>query len=63
MPVNNNAVNQDMQKQSTLKRVPTPRSFRKAAGTRLGTLEDWREGFARSGNGSQRHGQAIRDGR
>lgn len=62
MPVNNNAVKQDMQKQSTMKRVAS--SFgRKAAGTRYGTLEDWREGSGRSGNGGQRHGQAIRDGR
>jgi len=36
-------------------------STRKASGTRIGTLLDWREGSTKSV--SQRHGQAIRDGR
>ena len=34
---------------------------RKAAGTRVGTLLDWREGSIKPGN--QRHGHTIRDGR
>jgi hypothetical protein len=62
MPVNNNAVKQE--KQSTLKQVASSSSFRrKAAGTRYGTFEDWREGSGRSGNDLGRHGSAIRDGR
>jgi len=36
-------------------------SCRKAPGTRLGTLLDWREGSIKPGN--QRHGHTIRDGR
>lgn len=36
-------------------------SFRKASGTRTGTLLDWREGSIKYGN--QRHGHTIRDGR
>lgn len=38
-------------------------SGRKAPGTRLGTLEDWREASGRSGKPSARHGRAVRDGR
>lgn len=36
-------------------------SVRKAPGTRIGTLLDWREGSVKSVN--QRHGHTIRDGR
>jgi len=36
---------------------------RKAPGTRMGTLEDWRGGVNNSGKTSGRHGQSIRDGR
>jgi hypothetical protein len=36
-------------------------SNRKAPGTRIGTLFDWREGSVKSV--SQRHGCTIRDGR
>jgi hypothetical protein len=36
-------------------------STRKAPGTRIGTLLDWREGSVKSSN--QRHGHAVRDGR
>lgn len=35
---------------------------RKAPGTRVGTLQDWR-GEGNSGKTSGRHGQSIRDGR
>jgi len=52
MPVKKNATNRET-KRST---------FRKAPGTRLGTLQDWREGSGKSGV-SGRHGAAIRDGR
>lgn len=65
MPVNNHANQQGMGKNSTAK--PGASSFRKsnrkAPGTRLGTLEDWREGSNKSGKISGRHGNAIRDGR
>jgi len=57
MPVTKNAVKQE--KQSTFKRVASP----KAAGTRYGTFEDWREASSRSEKISGRHGHAIRDGR
>ena len=40
----------------------TKTTFRKAPGTRLGTLQDWREGSGKSGV-SGRHGHSIRDGR
>ena len=36
--------------------------IRKAPGTRVGTLQDWR-GAGNSGKTSDRHGQSIRDGR
>jgi hypothetical protein len=36
---------------------------RKAPGTRLGTLADWREGSQRTGTIPTRHGRMIRDGR
>lgn len=39
-----------------------PDSFRKPQGTRIGTLEDWREGSTKS-VGIGRHGQSVRDGR
>ena len=39
------------------------KSRRKAAGTRIGVLIDWREGSAKSGKISGRYGQALRDGR
>ena len=37
--------------------------IRKAPGTRMGTLEDWRGGNNNSGKTSDRHGESIRDGR
>jgi hypothetical protein len=39
------------------------KSIRKALGTRIGTLIDWREGSAKSGKISGRYGHAFRDGR
>ena len=41
----------------------TPKSVRKAPGTRIGTLIDWREGSAKSGKISGSYGRAVRDGR
>lgn len=38
-------------------------SGRKAPGTRLGTLEDWRQASGRSGKTLIRHGHSVRDGR
>jgi hypothetical protein len=40
---------------------PQADSARKAPGTRIGTLFDWREGSIKSV--TQRHGHTIRDGR
>lgn len=48
-------------KKTTSKTV-TNQPARKAPGTRLGTLQDWR-GSNNSGKVSGRHGQMIRDGR
>lgn len=39
------------------------KSARKAPGTRIGILNDWREGSAKSGKLSGRYGRALRDGR
>ena len=50
-------------KDSVGARNSTLKSVRKAPGTRLGTLEDWREGSTKSGKPKGRHGQSIRDGR
>lgn len=50
-------VNKNMDQQPAVKRE------RKAPGTRLGTLADWREGSQRSGKLPSRHGRMIRDGR
>jgi hypothetical protein len=36
---------------------------RKAPGTRLGTLADWREGSHRTGEIAGSYGRALRDGR
>jgi hypothetical protein len=37
--------------------------LRKAPGTRMGTIEDWRGENSNSTKTSGRHGQSIRDGR
>ena len=39
------------------------KSTRKAPGTRLGTVQDWRSADNNSGKISGRHGNTIRDGR
>ena len=39
-----------------------PKSDRKAPGTRLGMLQDWREGSNKSGKTSVGIGKALRDG-
>jgi len=39
------------------------KSMRKAPGTRLGTLQDWRTADNNSGKTFGRHGHTIRDGR
>ena len=53
-----------MQHTSTAKRESmTSQARRKAPGTRLGTLLDWRGDANGSGKIAGRHGQAIRDGR
>ena len=62
MPISNKAKN--MQETSSLKRESiTTQSSRKAPGTRLGTMLNWRGGSNGSGKISGRHGHAIRDGR
>lgn len=53
MPVNKNATQPVKRNQIT----------RKAPGTRLGTLQDWRGIDNNSRKTSGRHGQSVRDGR
>ena len=57
----------NVQKQENLTGKQTQTSFRKsvrkAPGTRIGTLIDWREGSVKSGKISGRYGNAFRDGR
>ena len=56
-----------MQKDSTAvgQRLPAalPKSRRKAPGTRLGILQDWREGSNKAGKTSIGIGKTLRDGR
>ena len=56
-----------MQKDSTSAqgRLTTafPKSGRKAPGTRMGMLQDWREGSSKPGKISVGIGKAVRDGR
>lgn len=64
MPSNN--FNQQVRRTSAAKGQCTVTSFRvgrKAAGTRWGTLQDWRESSNGTAKNSRRHGHAIRDGR
>lgn len=62
MPNSQKATN--MQENSPLKRESiTTQSGRKAPGTRLGTMLNWRGGSNGSGKISGRHGHTIRDGR
>lgn len=64
MPVNTNLRTQEKQKDSSGKlesMADTSRkSVRKAPGTRIGTLVDWREA---SRDNSGRYGYVVRDGR
>jgi hypothetical protein len=61
MPVNENG--NERVKNTTVKAESNARSSRKAPGTRLGTLNDWRGASGKSGEISSPHGRAIRDGR
>lgn len=65
MPRNTNM--KEMRKDSTAahcERTPAShRSVRKAPGTRLGLLRDWREGSNMSGKTSVGIGKMLRDGR
>lgn len=58
MPTNTNQKNEVKGNQQNSFRKP----IRKAPGTRLGTVQDWR-GASSSQKTSGRHGQSIRDGR
>ena len=64
MPVNTNVRKQESQNDSSGKLESmasvSRKSVRKAPGTRVGTLVDWREA---SRNSSGRHGSVLRDGR
>ena len=59
MPLNNRVPKvKDTKREST-----TRQNRRKAPGTRVGTLLDWRGDTNGTGKVAGRHGQAIRDGR
>ncbi len=61
MPFN---VQQQAMKNLIEKREPSfGKCNRKAPGTRMGTLIDWREGSIKAGKDSSRYGHALRDGR
>ncbi len=65
MPRNKNAKQQEI-RNTTEAREPLAtlrESRRKAPGTRLGSIDDWREGCNELGRISGRHGHALRDGR
>lgn len=65
MPTNKDQ--QQIANESAGKRELKTNSFRqplrKAPGTRVGTVQDWRASNSSSGNVSGRHGNSIRDGR
>jgi hypothetical protein len=58
MPTNANQQNEVKRNHENSFRKP----IRKAPGTRMGTVQDWR-GMSNSQKTSGRHGQSIRDGR
>ena len=61
MPFN---VQQHEMRNSIDKREPNfGKCNRKAPGTRMGTLIDWREASTKPGKTSGRYGHALRDGR
>lgn len=59
--------NMKVQKDSTAAKerltAALPKSYRKAPGTRLGMLRDWREASNTPGQTSGRVGSTVRDGR
>ncbi len=61
MPTNENANQQNEVKRNRENSFRKP--TRKAPGTRLGTVQDWRGANNSSGKTSGRHGASIRDGR
>ena len=60
MPINNNTTSKAKRNLTT---VSSGKSGRKAPGTRLGMLDDWREGSTKSGKLTVRYGHTLRDGR
>jgi hypothetical protein len=60
----------NMQHEATVKNVTGKQtqgflraSCRKAPGTRIGLMTDWREGSTKSGKLSGRYGRSLRDGK
>ncbi|HZI48335.1 MAG TPA: hypothetical protein VFD75_11110 [Pyrinomonadaceae bacterium] len=56
----------NMQREAKVKNAtqrPLRTSGRKAPGTRVGVLFDWRSGSATSGRPAGRYGRALRDGK
>ncbi len=63
MPVNKNEKEATSTGKQELTTISSRKPGRKAPGTRLGMLDDWRAGSNKSGKLSGRHGHTIRDGR
>jgi hypothetical protein len=59
----NRTINQTKTVSIATRPTAASRSGRKAPGTRLGILEDWREGSSKSGVTSVGIAKSIRDGR
>ena len=63
MAVNRNIEHQGIAKGLTATLAVGRKRGPKPQGTRVGTLEDWREGSMKSGSVVGRRGNALRDGR
>jgi hypothetical protein len=63
MPTTQNTTQATVRELKQVRQNALRKSIRKAPGTRVGTLQDWRSADNNSGKMSGRHGKAIRDGR
>lgn len=50
-------------KKNSTQQTAKAASTRKPAGTRLGTIEDWRGASGKAGKSGSRYGSSVRDGR
>jgi len=63
MAVNKNTKHQTIARSSAGTLAAGRKHGPKPLGTRLGTIEDWREGSKKLGRVAGKHGNALRDGR